>query len=84
MVKLTRDTGPDGAAVVRVEGWLQGQGIDDLRGMCDRDAPGVIDLSGLRSADVAGWELLKSLKRSGWTVAGASLFVAGVLQEARS
>ena len=70
--------------VLRVEGRLEVRGAQDLERLCDAAAGGVLDVAGLRGADEAGWALLKRLKRSGWKVAGASLFVSSVLEEAGS
>lgn len=84
MVKLTQDRDRDGALVVRVEGRLEAEGVQDLRTVCAGGPRGVLDLAGLRGADEDGWMLLRSLKGAGWGIAGASLFASRVLEEAGS
>jgi len=62
--------------VVRVEGRLEGDGVETLSTEC-REAGGALelDLSALLTADDVGLALLRSLRDAGTTLTGASPFL---------
>src|SRR5262249_13435808 len=81
VLKLTKSTS-QGGGVVRVEGRLDRAGVTELLKACEGSA-GTLDLAGLLGADADGWAALARLRRAGWKVRGASLYVASVLEEGR-
>ncbi len=81
MIKLTRVEVPH--PVIRVEGRLDGQSVPELHAMASAGA-GAVDLTGLVSVDRAGAEALARLRRAGWRITGASLYVESLLEEAQA
>ena len=71
-----------GTTTIRIEGRLEAIGVRDLRAVC-RSAgnPLLLDLSGLRSADEAGIEAIRSLRAEGAQLHGASPHVRQLLKQ---
>ena len=64
-----------------MEGRLGAAEAPDLRKECQSvDAPLRLDLSGLRSAEPTGIELLRSLSAAGAELYGASTFISRLLE----
>ena len=67
-----------------VEGRLGAVEAPVLRKECQSvDAPLCLDLSGLRTADHTGIDLLRSLSAAGAELQGASAFILSLLEQAR-
>ena len=81
-IRLSKAT--DGTTTtIRIEGFLMGDDIPDLRTACESaNAPCRLDLSGLRSADTDGIQALRSLLASGAELYGANPYVRQMLYEA--
>ena len=63
--------------IVRVDGRLAREGVGELEGVLrDTTGPLRLELSGLRSADVAGLKALRSLREAGAELSGMSPFIA--------
>ncbi len=88
MIKVTRIQSTSDQVIVRVEGSLLREGVPELTAMCAAAPSGVmnrtLDVSGVRRADRAGQAALIDLRRSGWLIEGASLYLHSLLQEAVS
>jgi anti-anti-sigma regulatory factor len=80
-IRITTKT--DGnKTTVSVEGRLSAAEAPDLIQECQSvDAPLRLDLSGLRSADPAGIELLRSLSAAGAELYDASAFISKLLED---
>jgi ABC-type transporter Mla MlaB component len=63
--------------VFHLEGWLEGEAVAELQRVALVESAGPIrlDLSGLRSADVAGLNALRALRTTGATLVGASPYI---------
>ncbi len=81
-IRLSKAT--DGkTTTIRIEGFLMGIDIPDLRTACESaNTPCRLDLSGLRSADADGIQALRSLLASGTELHGANPYVRQMLYEA--
>jgi hypothetical protein len=65
-----------GIRVVRLEGWLEGEGVAELERVINGDSGSLrLDLSELRSADAAGLAALRALRASGASIVGASPYI---------
>jgi ABC-type transporter Mla MlaB component len=76
-----------GATVIRADGRLTGEAIDELLGLIGPDADlarFTLDLSGVTGVDARGLWLLADLRRAGCRLDGASLYVSQLLEEASS
>ena len=70
-----------GVRVVRLEGWLAGDGVAELeRIVSGGTGPLRIDLSELRSADAAGLAALRALHAAGALLVGASPYIKLLLR----
>ncbi len=68
--------------VIRIEGALDGEGAAALRRECrSAGTPARLDLSGLRSADRDGIEVLRALAAEGAELTGASPYILRLLEE---
>jgi hypothetical protein len=55
-----------GVTTVRMIGWLEADGVEELRRVCEGARPPVrLDLSELRAADSSGLDALLSVERTG-------------------
>jgi hypothetical protein len=69
-----------GVTVLRLEGWLEGEAVAELERVAhDSAGPIRLDLSGLRSADVAGLKALRALRTTGASLVGASPYMGLLL-----
>lgn len=74
-----------GRRVVLVEGTLKAATVVDLERVClASSSPTTLDLSGLRSADAAGVELLHRLRVAGAELTGVSPYLRFLLERAES
>jgi hypothetical protein len=70
--------------VVRVDGRLVGEGVEELDRICTAALrPLRIDLSGLLQADELGLSLLRALRGSGVELAGVSPFIQLLIENGR-
>ena len=61
---------------VRVDGWLDGVGVEELKRACDGVPPHVrLDLSELRSADPSGIDALLGLEHGGAELIGVAPYI---------
>ncbi len=80
-IRITTKTDGNKTTVI-VEGRLSAAEAPDLRKECQSvDAPLRLDLSGLKSADPKGIELLRSLSVKAAELYGASAFIKKLLEE---
>lgn len=87
MLKLTRHQPTQRETLIRIDGRLDAENLDELRGLL-ASAPGpaglTLDLSGVTSIDREGRDLLVRLRRDGCRFQGGSLYVNVLLGEAIS
>lgn len=86
MIKLTKSQLREGDAIVRIEGRLDTETVQELAAfLATIGSPGVIvlDLSGLTSIDHDGRTALVTLGAAGYRIVGASLYIHQLLQEAQ-
>lgn len=82
MLRLTPDESDPADPVLRIEGSLDASTIATLDALLSgRDTPRALDLTGLRSVDAAGRDLLLRLRAAGAQLRGASVFVRHLLGE---
>ncbi len=88
MIKVSRIQSSSDQVIVRIEGSLVREAVPELTAMCAAAHAGALnrtlDVSGVRRADRAGQAALIDLRRSGWLIEGASLYLHSLLQEAVS
>ena len=76
------DSGGD-AIVVRVAGRLTGAATKELKGVCEPIKDNfVLDLSKLMFADDAGVEVIRTLRKKGAEISGASSFIMLLINDA--
>ncbi len=84
-IRVTRQGRPPEAVVIVLEGVLDGSSAAMVDAAC-RDAAGsaagsTLDLAGLRGTDGVGLATLARLKRDGWHLRSASLYLRMLLEE---
>lgn len=87
VIKLTRHQAGERGAVIRVEGRLNAEGVEQLQSLIAPDSqidPPALDITGLTSVDAVGRECLVSLRQSGARLIGGSLYINRLLEEAQS
>ena len=72
-IDRTEDTG---VVTVRVDGWLDGVGVEELDRACEGAPPNLrLDLSELRSADPSGIDALLGLEHAGAEFIGVPPYI---------
>jgi anti-anti-sigma regulatory factor len=83
VLKITRIARAGAAPILKLEGYLLGPWVDEVRQACAEPAAGAgrtcLDLAAVTFVDAAGAELLRDLIRQGTEVAACSSFVAELL-----
>src|SRR5436190_7906978 len=65
-----------GTRIVRIEGWLEGEAVDELERVIGGGSGALrLDLSELRSADKAGLAALRAHRAAGASIVGASPYI---------
>ncbi len=81
-VRINIESSSDGATVVSVHGWIEGddEARELLRVARDGPAPVVLDLEELRTADASGLTVLTTLAAEGVKLTRASDFIMLLLE----
>ena len=87
MMKVTHVAEDEQGVTLKIEGQIGGEWVDVLQKECklclEKKAQLILDFSGVSYIDASGIRALKKMDQNRVTLMGASLFLSGLLKEAK-